>query len=121
MTSKTPVSQKRYTLEDIDVMRECIIYIDYSSVTSGWEYKSGSPEKRVGMVTNWYNSDWLTDVEEKLRTYMVGGIDPKELVAKKLLKEEELEKEAADYTEMIDLHYQKIMNKRLRKVFGLDE
>jgi hypothetical protein len=51
---------RKYSIQEIDRMRQCIRY----------SYPSGVP---------YYEHERAADIENRLRTYMLNGTDPKEL------------------------------------------
>lgn len=79
----TPIAARRYTVQEIDVMREAIMVLKGASLTV-----AASGQRR------WYFPDVVWEsfartCEDELRTAMMGGVTPEELLAAVAQKHEE--------------------------------
>ena len=68
------MTQRTYTLEEIDRMRRAVFMMHTPRLTNGAVYPGGYIDKMYDNA--------IRNSEEQLRTYMAGGVSPEELEAR---------------------------------------
>ena len=130
MTTTIPIAARRYNVQEIDQMRESILFLIGAHVGGGRHLSEPIYDENAAGYTR-YKRVWLpysvndgegqvgwNQAEDRLRTYMMGGVSAASL---KKEVEEKRKKLQAEVDEKNRFMKEYEMNKNLKKVFKVGQ